>query len=691
VKTPAWLRDHRTVASALLLVTLLAYLPSVMGGTFHFDDGHSIVDNDGVRSLANIPRYFVEPQLWSAEPGNCMYRPALLVTFAVDYAVWGYRASGWLMTNVLIHACVVLLVYRIARRIGLSDLAAAFAGAVFALHPAISETQNYVSSRSESFAALLMLCALDLHLSARAADGGRRAAFVAGAALMSLAALLAKEMTACFCAVVAVLELTTSSGTFGRRFGRAAVFGALYAAPLGVFFLLRKHFLGMAVAPLAIVNAPAGADAQVGGGRSIVDGMLTQSRVMVLCLQTLVRPVQLNIDHDVAVSQRVTGAVAAAICVHVATIGAAVRSALRGHRLFPLCVGWFWAFSIVTFVIPLNVVMNEHRLYMPTIAVALLAGAALARVAELSAERFGSFEKGAALAAAPLVCFVPLLVQRAREWKDDETLWTTAVERAPLSGRAHMHLGAVWHERANAEYERDARVRLLDKALAEYATSDALHPGWADLHLDIGNARLARGKALHDKDDLEKALAAYVRFGEIVGVGTPRPRVLQAAALSELGEHDKALEMARQLKAEDSSVTTMYDDLVANILRKKGDKKGAAEAMERVIAIEEPLDRVDGLLQLGWWCFEDGELERAEPYLKRALAIARRSHDRRPPLYVIRFLTLVGQGASPTVGEMERMARALGWSAPPAEVRWVLGGATPGVFSGTAGRAAAPR
>jgi len=688
VKTPAWLRDHRLVASALLLVTLIAYLPSVAGGAFHFDDGHSIVDNAGVRTLANVPRYFVDPTLWSGEPGNCMYRPALLVTFALDYAVWGYRASGWLLTNVLIHACVVLLVYRLARRLGLSDLAAAFAGLVFALHPAISETQNYVSSRSESFAALLMFGALDLHLSARVSLGARAAAFTAAAMAASMAALLAKEMTAGFCAGVVILELVMSRESVARRLARAATFGALYAVPLVVFFLLRKHFLGTAVAQLAIVNAPAGADAQVGGGRSIVDGMLTQSRVMILYLQTLARPVQLNVDHDVAVSQHATGSVLAAVAVHVATIGAAVRSALRGRRLFPLCVGWFWAFSIVTFVIPLNVVMNEHRLYMPMAAVALLAGAALARVAELSADRFGSFAKGAALAAAPLVCFVPLLVQRAREWRDDETLWTVAVERAPLSGRAHMHLGAVWHERANDEYDRDERIRLLDAALAEYARSDALHPGWADLQLDIGNARLARGRALHDKDDVEKALAAYVRFGEIVGVGTARPRVLQAAALSELGEHDKALALALQLKAEDPVVTKFYDDLIASILRRKGDKQGAAEAMLRVIAIEEPQDQTGGLLQLGWWCFEDGDFRASEDYISRALTIAKRTHDPKPPLYIARFLNLMGQ---PGADEYVRASRAWSGGVPPVWERWALGGPTPGVFTGTAGRANPPR
>src|SRR5262249_14309124 len=151
---------------------------------------------------------------------------------------------------------VVLIVYRIARRLGLSDLAAALAGAVFALHPAISETQNYVSSRSESFAALLMFGALDLHLTARVSSGARAAVFPAAAMAGSMAALLAKEMTAGFCAGVVVLELVMSRATFVDRVARAAVFGALYAVPLAVFFFLRKRFLGMAVAPLAIVNAP---------------------------------------------------------------------------------------------------------------------------------------------------------------------------------------------------------------------------------------------------------------------------------------------------------------------------------------------------------------------------------------------------------------------------------------------------
>jgi tetratricopeptide (TPR) repeat protein len=676
---PVWLRDRRLVAALFFLAALVVYLPAMSWGTFHYDDFHSIVQNPGVRDLANVPRYFVDPQLWSAEPGNLMYRPVLLVTCAVDYAFWKYDASGWLLTNALLHAVAAVLVYRLALRLGLGPVAAAFAGAVFVLHPAISEVQNYVSSRSESLTAVLLLAALHFHMT-----GG--VAGIAGAIACLVAALLTKENAATFCAVVACWELLVPRREIGRRIARAAAFGALYLLPAALFlFVVRPRMLHADAIPVAFANAPDGADPLVGGGRTYLGNMLTQSRVDLLYLQLLVKPVGLAIDHDIAVTAS-AGTVAAAIAIHAAILAAAVRSALRGHRLFPLCVGWWWALHLVTFVQPLNVVANEHRLYLPMIAVAPLAGAALARVADVLAARTGSAAKGLAVAAAPLVCYVPLTVQRSYEWRSDEALWTSCVARSPLSARAHMHLGAVFHERANGETDRAERIRLFDAALAEYAISERLHPNWADLQLDIGNARFTRGQATHDRADFEKALAAYVKFGEIVGVTAARPRMLQAAAYAELGEVDRAIAMVEKVKSEDpDSVTRLYDDQLARLYRKTGDKKRAAELMRHVIDVDAKDRVVDGLLDLGWWCFEDGDLQESSKLLGRAWDIAQETHDMRPPLYIARFHFLA---RLPGGEKFLHDAEKLGWKAPPQEALWATGrGGTPGVFTGTAGSA----
>ncbi len=681
---PQILADRGLVDVFLVLAVLLVYLPGILGGAFHFDDGHSIVDNAGVRDLANVPRFFVDPTLWSGEPGNAMYRPVLLVTYAVDHALWGYRSAGWLLTNALLHALGAVLVHRLARRIGLSDLASVLAGVVFAVHPVSSEVVNYVSSRSESVAAVLFLGALHLHLAGRAASGARAVAWFAAAFVVSFAAMLSKETATTFCVAVFFLEICRWRAPWWERVARAVGFGFLYALALAGFLLLRQDMLGHATAPVALVSAAATDDPQVGGGRSILDNLVTQSRAVVLYVQILLWPVRLSVDHDVRIVQLRTlvadpafGSVLAAIALHASIVVGAVVAAFRGRRLFPLTVAWFWWLLAPSIGYPLNVVMNEHRLYLPGIAVALLAGACLARVAELLRG-----VRGVTAALAPLALFVALAVHRTLEWADDEDLWRTAVERSPKSARAHMHLGAVHHEHSRRVDDEAERVRLLDLALASYEESEKLHPGWYDLWFDIGHACLDRGRITHDKTDLHRALEAYRRCGGIVGETAMRPRYWQAVALMELGRSDESAALLRQLRSEDSSVTTMYDYALAQVLRKSGDRAGAAAAMERVIAIEEPLDRIDGLLELGWWYFEDRELTKAESYISRALTIGNRIRDFRPQLYVARFLRLLGQSGAE---QHERNAMTMGWTAEPDEVEWVRGGPTPGVSRGTVG------
>ena len=53
---------------ALFLMALCALLyGQSLSGSFHYDDHHSIVDNPHVRDWRNIPAFFTEPDLFSAD------------------------------------------------------------------------------------------------------------------------------------------------------------------------------------------------------------------------------------------------------------------------------------------------------------------------------------------------------------------------------------------------------------------------------------------------------------------------------------------------------------------------------------------------------------------------------------------------------------------------------------------------
>ena len=135
------------------LAIALAYANGLAVG-FHFDDWHVIQKNPHVRSLASIPSFFVDPDSSSVSRENRLVRPLLLVSFALNYAVSGERPWSYHLLNLLLHWCVVLLVFRIVRdHFWLGDAAlpvAAGAALVVAVHPLNTSAVDYVTARSVS-------------------------------------------------------------------------------------------------------------------------------------------------------------------------------------------------------------------------------------------------------------------------------------------------------------------------------------------------------------------------------------------------------------------------------------------------------------------------------------------------------------------------------------------------------------
>ena len=87
---------------AILLVSFAVYANS-LDNPFLYDDQHSIVDNPHLRDLGRVPSYFIDPTAFSADPENAMYRPLLLTTFALNYAIGGYEVRGYHLFSLALH------------------------------------------------------------------------------------------------------------------------------------------------------------------------------------------------------------------------------------------------------------------------------------------------------------------------------------------------------------------------------------------------------------------------------------------------------------------------------------------------------------------------------------------------------------------------------------------------------------
>jgi len=73
----------------LLLIAVLAAYSNHFDNDFHFDDGDSIVRNPAIRDPASIPRFLVDPKLFSSAPTQRTYRPVTSASLAIDYWLAG--------------------------------------------------------------------------------------------------------------------------------------------------------------------------------------------------------------------------------------------------------------------------------------------------------------------------------------------------------------------------------------------------------------------------------------------------------------------------------------------------------------------------------------------------------------------------------------------------------------------------
>src|SRR3989337_322171 len=130
----------------LVVVSCLVYLNSLNNG-FYFDDFQYIVENQYIRSLQNIPRFFIDIDTLSSV-GSWHYRPLVLVSHAVNYSIGRLNPAGYHILSLAFHIGTAYLLFLILKTMlggGFIPLASAL---IFAVHPFNSEVVNYITARS---------------------------------------------------------------------------------------------------------------------------------------------------------------------------------------------------------------------------------------------------------------------------------------------------------------------------------------------------------------------------------------------------------------------------------------------------------------------------------------------------------------------------------------------------------------
>ena len=474
----------RWIAASVFLLACVSHLNS-LGGDFHYDDQHSLVENSQVRDLSAIVLYFSDPATFSGEGAMAMYRPLVVFSYALTYALADYSPWPYLLFNIIVHALVATLIALLVADWTERALLGWWTGALFAVHPINTQVVNYISSRSESLAIMGVLAAV--YWLGRGTSGWGVAAYVL--------ALLSKSVAV----VGGPLVLLWYRGRSMR------IYWWPLAATTALYFavIIANQFLTRSLTQDV---------------RSYEVQLYTQTKAFAYYLYLLSMPIHLSVEHPLVESYALgEGAVltAALLLASLLYLGIKNRSNAAAIGLGIALLG-----LAIPFFVPLNVLVNEHRTYLACF------GLLFAIIGSLGAGR-ASLARAGAIA----ICVLGLLGwQRNAVWENEYTLWAAAAERAPNAFRVQSNLGLALYERGevatahralsralelNPRYARTwSNMGLIREDLGHYEAAEKAYKTALDLRPDLvgpranlGRLYLGNGRYGEAISALEQALA----------------------------------------------------------------------------------------------------------------------------------------------------------------------------------------
>lgn len=521
------------LGAVLLVVTAIAFLPSLRNGFTNWDDWQLVTQNEDIRelSLDNTRTVFSSYYVGT-------YVPLTMLSFAVDYHFWKLDPFPYHLTNFALHLLNCALVFLLLLKLTRNPVVAFVTALFFALHPLRVESVAWIAGRKDLLYALFFLGSMIGYLRYR--ESGQRGIFVLSLVLFALSAL-SKGL-----AITLPFALILCDYLENGRIRKADVTQKI------PFFALTILF--GAIAFLAQGTGQGwGPEYPLLSMRNILVGCYT----FIFYLWKTAAPFNLSCiyPHPEGLSNPFAVEFLASCLLTILLAVLVLYSTKQSRKVF---------FAVAFFVVTLLPVLQffpvggqaiaaDRYTYVPAIGLAYLAAELLRHMHN----RLRTTARKAVLNAGIIVLFAGmsfLTWQRCLVWRDDITLWSDVIEK-------HPDVATAWFNRACAlegsgDYDRafEDLTRAIerghveacinrglihhsrgdfDKAIADYDMAIGRRPDFAIARYNRGNANLAKGSFRTAVSDYDQAIRLNPSYTD--------SRLNRGTAFFKLQEYDRAI------------------------------------------------------------------------------------------------------------------------------------------------------
>jgi len=441
---------HSIPLLLLLVLTALTY-GELLTHTFlaNWDDQVYITRNQAIQGLSfsNLKTAFTHYYV-----GN--YAPVQIISYMLDFSLWGENPCGYLLANIVYHYCCGALLYLLLIRHGVGQWGAFVGAAVFLVHPVQVETVAWMSQRKNLLAMLFYLLAFHCYLHYRRTDSKSSRSWYLWSVILFSLSLLAKSVAVIF-PVMLILHDQLVPPLRGRLKEHVDKVPYLLAAAV--------------VAIIAIISQ----GSEYGGGRAeySAEAMFSLPYTMLPVLVTYLKmvlwpdPAGLSIMYFPPVRSSFDAAVILAIGV----VGVLLAVGLLLYRKNRPLFFWYGMFFLgllpVSQLVPLVTLMNDRYLYFPMLGVAgLIASGFNVPWCNESRARV----RAMLIVSLTLVALLAVTSHlRGRVWKNTVSLFSDAAEKSPDKATTWSRLAEGYVaegdlEKARSFYEKAALLGQLD-------------------------------------------------------------------------------------------------------------------------------------------------------------------------------------------------------------------------------------
>ena len=514
-RLPGTLLQLALASIAVFAVAYFVHQPSLRFGFLtSWDDPTYVTDNPWIRGLTpeNIKFAFTTPYFSN-------YLPLHLVSYMVDYSLWGLNPFGFHLQSVVLAALNAVLAFFVVRRLFGGFALGCVAALLYAVHPSHVEAVAWVSIRKDLLSTVFLLLTLILY--DEATQGRKlRAAWYAASVVTFLLGLWSKMSIVALPLFLLVLDFMRDRQ--GRPFDwKRAIVTKIPYGLLGVW--------------LVIVNNQVQVKSEQPYAHQPLQYLMVKGHAVWLYLGLLTGILEGRPIYD---PPSLSVLDLAGVLILPAIFWLAYSRRLRA---LALGAAWIFVLLIPALAFPLITYMADRYLYAPSLGFCWILGAGLVAIASRVKAEPARTVALAAITAIPFVFFTVRTREYQSVWRDGEALWTYTTKHSRdfralnnlaqvrlnqqryadaerLYGQASKYDNIVsWQGLATTYYNTkryEQAQTAIDKAIAVMKTKRSSPDEQAELYYTKGAIEWVRGQNAAAQQDWETAVQIYPQHAQ---------------------------------------------------------------------------------------------------------------------------------------------------------------------------------